>query len=194
VAAIGRVWALRHSRLADAAQFEATCYGATDVRVSSRDAEAIAIRVSATIPDGTRIVTSPLVRCDALARKIFERVAGSSLQQDARLAEMDFGRWEGLAWCDIERDQLDAWAADPMHYNGHGGESVAQLQTRVRAAFLEHTQSAGELPSLLVTHNGPIRCLLVAMQATQTMKAIDVMQVQGISYGELIELHAPHIL
>ena len=39
----------------------------------------------------------------------------SQLTVDSRLAEMHFGQWEGVAWNDIPRHELDAWAANFAH-------------------------------------------------------------------------------
>ena len=58
-------------------------------------------------------------------------------------------------WADLPRAELDAWAADPLHFRGHGGESVAQVQLRV-LAFLEKLPSA---PSVIVTHGGVMKVL-----------------------------------
>ena len=65
---------------------------------------------------------------------------------------MDFGRWEGIPWADIPRPDLDAWAADFMQDAGHDGESVAMLETRVRAALSQTPDNA-----IVVTHSGCIR-------------------------------------
>ena len=65
---------------------------------------------------------------------------------------MDFGSWEGIAWSDIPRHELDGWAEDFHHFAGHGGESVAMLETRVRLALDATPENA-----LVVTHAGCIK-------------------------------------
>ena len=75
---------------------------------------------------------------------------------DARLSEINFGDWEGRAWDAIERDALDAWAADMLNFIPPGGESPGQLQQRC-IDFV----STLDLPSVvLVSHAGVIRSLL----------------------------------
>ncbi len=75
---------------------------------------------------------------------------------DARLTEINFGDWEGQPWNDIDREALDAWAADVLDFVPPGGESVASLQRRAIdfAASLDVPRVA------LVTHAGIMRALL----------------------------------
>ncbi|HBF90413.1 MAG TPA: phosphoglycerate mutase, partial [Hyphomonas atlantica] len=47
----------------------------------------------------------------------------------------DFGRWEMQPWGDLPRHELDAWANDFLDARPHGGESVAELTARTRAAI-----------------------------------------------------------
>lgn len=73
-----------------------------------------------------------------------------------------FGCWEGRAWGEIPRGELDAWAADLQRARPPGGESVAMRLARIWRAI-------GRLPpggrTLVVTHAGPIRAALVATGA-----------------------------
>ena len=70
---------------------------------------------------------------------------------------MDFGTWEMQPWATIPRAELDAWAAAPLAYRGHGGEAVEELMARA-ASFL------ADLPTLpaaiVVTHSGIMKCLV----------------------------------
>lgn len=129
---------------------QGVCYGMTDLALAtSFEAEATAIVRQATKP--VRIVTSPLGRCRQLADRL-GAAFGLAPQVDPRWREMDFGTWEGVAWSAIPRHELDGWA-DAFHgYDGHGGESVAQLEARVRAALAELADGA-----LVVTHAGCIK-------------------------------------
>ena len=75
---------------------------------------------------------------------------------------MDFGSWEELAWNDIPRDGLDAWADDPLHYRPGGAESPAELFQRVKRFWLARCGLEGD--QLWVTHAGPLRCFLALSQ------------------------------
>jgi alpha-ribazole phosphatase len=105
------------------------------------------------LPEVTRILTSPMKRAARLAEGL-ARARGLDLSTDARLAEMDFGAWEGRRWDDIPRAELDAWAADLLNARPHGGESVAMMAARAAEAL---DDCAG---ALVVTHMGIIKAAL----------------------------------
>ncbi len=133
------------------------CYGRLDLPVADlAAAQALAARVA--VLRGT-VWTSPAARCRV--------VAGGRV--DARLAELDFGAWEGVPWDDVPRAALDAWAADPWGFAPPGGESGAALVARV-------TAFARALPPgdhVVVTHGGPLKVLtaVLAGQAVDLLAA-----------------------
>lgn len=131
-----------------------TCYGRTDL-APAPGFEAEAQRLAHDLPPAMRVFSSPLSRCQRLAKHI-AAMRGLSLRLDDRLAEMDFGRWEGLPWDTVPRAELEAWAADFHDARPHGGESVAMLTARV-AAFLGQRRTTG---ALVVTHAGVMRAAL----------------------------------
>jgi alpha-ribazole phosphatase len=127
-----------------------TCYGRTDLTLADSFETELRAVLSA-LPISAPVVTSPLTRCRSLAERIAASSAGT-VQVMHDWIEMDFGTWEGVAWSDIPRGDLDAWAADFMGYAGHGGESVVMLEERVRAGL-----NAAPADSVIVTHSGCIR-------------------------------------
>jgi alpha-ribazole phosphatase len=148
------VYLVRHTRPAVA---PGLCYGAADVPVDAAHFTQDLPRIHAQLPHDAQLIASPLSRCAVLAQALQQLSPARTLRFDARLAEMSFGRWQGLQWDDIDRTELDAWAADFMHYNGHGGESVAQVQARVLAIWNE--PKAANSVIVLITHAGPIRII-----------------------------------
>jgi len=125
------------------------CYGRLDL--AAENAAEVATRLRAELPACLPVWSSPLRRCRELAELLHPQPI-----LDERLAEMDFGAWEGLAWDAIPRAELDAWAADVAGYAPPGGESPRQLQQRA-LAFV----GGLEVPeAVLVTHAGVIRVLL----------------------------------
>ena len=54
---------------------------------------------------------SPLRRCLQLAQGLRALRPDLAFRQDDRLAEMDFGDWEGWRWSDRPQAALDAWTA-----------------------------------------------------------------------------------
>lgn len=133
---------------------EGVCYGRSDLPLAE-DAAACAARLKPLLPDAP-VFSSPLARCRQLAEAL--HVAPI---YDERLRETDFGAWEMKPWADIDRAAIDAWAADPLHYNGHGGESVADLQTRALACATAIATDHDE--AVLVVHAGIMKALAAAL-------------------------------
>lgn len=129
------------------------CYGSTDLAVAPEEMTNAVTALSASLPTGLPLFSSPLRRCAQLAR----RLPGISLDFDARLAEIDFGAWEMRAWDAIARDEIDAWAADLVHYHPGGGESVLQMATRIAAFYAE--LRLRHRAAIVVCHAGTMRLL-----------------------------------
>nr|WP_294518634.1 histidine phosphatase family protein [uncultured Rhodopila sp.] len=133
------------------------CYGRLDIPV---DPAAAGITAGIVLDPGlrgaTRVWTSPALRCRQLADAIAETLA-ASLSVDARLQELDFGAWEGLAWDSVPRTELDRWAGSPMSFAPPGGESGSALIDRVRA--FETTLRHELKDCAIVSHGGPLKVL-----------------------------------
>lgn len=125
------LWVWRHPR---ARGSEGRCIGRTDLPVDPRRAKRLAHRVRQharcqQLPHC--VITSPLRRSAAVGRWL--RRWGWRHRIDAALLETDFGTWDGQAWQQIGRVEVDAWCADFLDYRPGGGESLAQLLQRVAA-------------------------------------------------------------
>lgn len=130
------------------------CYGRLDV--PARQFDVAAARLRTELPAGLPVWSSPLQRCRALAEALHPAPLF-----DARLQEMDFGRWEGVPWDLVSRAELDAWAGNVAGYAPPQGESALDVQGRV-LAFVSGLESS---EAILVTHAGVIRTLVAASQA-----------------------------
>lgn len=143
--------------------------------------------------DFERVVTSPLSR----ARETAEILArGGPLEVDPRLLEMDYGRWEGLTYEQIEHADgayRTRWEARPDTTPCPGGESGNDVARRVRA-FLEalldrhRSEVAGESagaarasrpdprPVLAVAHSSTNRiliCVALAIEIREFRRRLD---------------------
>lgn len=128
MAEVGPFIAWRHPRPRG---HEGRCIGRTDVAVDGRKARRLARRIhrQALRQGAPRLVcTSPLRRCRLVGEHL--RRLGWRHVIDDQLLEADFGRWEGRAWSDIARHEIDAWVADFLHHRPGGGESLQQLLNR----------------------------------------------------------------
>lgn len=85
------------------------CYGRLDIDVAASFAQE-AQCVQAWLPPPDLVLTSPLLRTRRLATYLARQHC--ELHSDERLLEKHFGAWEGRAWNDIPRGEIDAWAAD----------------------------------------------------------------------------------
>ncbi|MFT3848266.1 MAG: alpha-ribazole phosphatase family protein [Propionivibrio sp.] len=151
------------------------CYGRLDV--DAHAPQAVAEHIKPRLPKDVPIYSSPLRRARQLAAALHP-----SPVIDARLSEIDFGDWEGRAWDDIERNALDAWAADVIGFTPPGGESVAGLQARV----LDFAASLPALPAVaLVTHAGVLRALFGHWRQ---LPAAEWTQLR-FDYGSVTALH-----
>ena len=128
-----KLWLVRHAKPLIA---PGICYGRLDVAADANATAECARRLAIELPTDIRVLASPLQRCQQLAQALQKLRPDLAFQADARLQEMDFGRWEGRAWDAIEPAELQAWTDDFSHYAvGHTGESVAAFMTRVAQAF-----------------------------------------------------------
>jgi alpha-ribazole phosphatase len=81
------------------------------------------------------------------------------VQYSDDLCELDFGRWEGKAWDQVPRAELDAWARDVWEYRPGGGESARMLCARWMM-WLEALHALRHEQVVVVTHAGVIRAAL----------------------------------
>ena len=134
------------------------CYGQTDMGVADSFKDEAA-NVLNWLPPPDLIIASPLLRARKLAEFLAQRC---EVRFDVRLMEKHFGAWEGRAWNDIARDEIDAWADDIMDYAPPGGESAHQLMQRVQK-FLHDSGKIPRRNIALITHSGTIRAILAQL-------------------------------
>ena len=129
------------------------CYGRLDMALAPAAAP-VAARIAGELAvlGLARVWTSPAIRCRGVAD-----AAGLPVRVDARLLELHFGAWEGVAWDDVPRAELDRWAADPLAFAPPGGESGADLLARVREVH-RAIHATGE-DCAIISHGGPLRLL-----------------------------------
>jgi alpha-ribazole phosphatase len=151
------IWVWRHPRADGAA---GRCIGRTDLGVDRRKAKRLAgrIRAAARRHGLERVIwTSPLRRAVEVGRVL--RALGWRHRIDSRLAELDFGRWDGRAWTTIAPSEVAAWEADFLHHAPGGGESQAMLLARVAAFVRARAGAAAPCVVLAVSHAGWIAAL-----------------------------------
>ena len=131
------------------------CYGALDVPACASATQQAAQALAPSLPRDAVLLTSPMQRCERLAQALQALRPDVRFQTEARLVEMNFGRFEGLRWDSIPRQALDDWTADFWQHRFGGAESVAHVMARVAQVWDEAMASAQ--PQVWVTHAGVIR-------------------------------------
>ena len=142
------------------------------------------------------IVHSPLARTRATAEAVGTAIASEPegaavpVRPDAGIMEIGQGEWEGVTHDEIMRRwpaELSAWRRRPQETWAPGGESIAQVQARVRPALagvlerlgrdyprgsLDRPQvggypgvgpGAGQPWSILVGHDGVFKIVLLSL-------------------------------
>jgi broad specificity phosphatase PhoE len=127
-------------------------------------------------------VSSPLGRARA-TMEVMRAALGLEpvdYRTDARLAELAFGRWEGVAYPELlahERVTLAAREQDKWNFVPPGGESYADLLVRVRAWHATLRRD-----SVVVAHGGTARALVALRCIAEREKAAAFAIDQGVVY------------
>jgi broad specificity phosphatase PhoE/ribonuclease HI len=132
-------------------------------------ARALAARLASLKAGEPAVVSSPLRRAVATAAPIAEAL-GTTVEIDDGLLELDFGEWEGRTFEEVKRGwraertafRTDTSAAPP------GGESVDQVNRRVRRARDRIIAAHPGGTVIVVSHVTPIKVLICAALAAPT--------------------------
>jgi 2,3-bisphosphoglycerate-dependent phosphoglycerate mutase/probable phosphoglycerate mutase len=111
------------------------------------------------------VISTGLARTDRLAAAIVDRHAGARHVRDVRWREIDHGCWEGLTYGEVKRSfgaRADARFADPRRSRVHRGETLLELERRVRAAWsaLARRRRGG---CVVVAHATPLQVIACRM-------------------------------
>lgn len=156
-----RVVLVRHTEVDESAR--GRCYGRLDVGLSA-DGRRHADVLAAVLADElfTAVYSSPLTRALDTARLLASVHDLVPRELDA-LAELDFGEVEGMTYEEIEARRPElfrAWMDEPATVRFPGGESLADLRTRVLPALaMIRARHEGDAV-VVVAHGGVIRIVL----------------------------------
>lgn len=104
----------------------------------------------------TRIVASPLLRAQQTARAIADGVGREVIDVDQRWIELDYGDYDGRPLADVPAATWDEWRNN-VHFRPPGGESMAELDRRVRDALVDLCESTASGHVVVVSHVSPIK-------------------------------------
>ncbi|WP_420450495.1 histidine phosphatase family protein [Ilumatobacter sp.] len=101
--------------------------------------------------DVSAVIASPLVRAQQTAEAF-----GRPVETDERWIELSYGVYEGVAHADVPSEVWRAWR-DDFSYVPEGGESLASLDVRVRAACDDLVERAASSDVVVVSHVSPMK-------------------------------------
>lgn len=122
---------------------------------------------------GERLARAPLAAIYASPMKrtvetatLVARPHDLQLSLDARLREINHGRWEGMRRNEVEAaypDEYAAWEADPFTYAPAGGESGLNVLARALPVIRDIVIAHFDQMVLVVSHKATIRLLISSL-------------------------------
>ncbi len=174
-----KLWLVRHARpLIE----PGICYGATDMASDIQATEACAQTLAQVLPQDVRVMTSPLQRCTQLAQALQTLRPDLRVTPDARLAEMDFGCWEGVRWDAIPKDAYARWMADFNTCRFGGRESVGEFMQRVALVRADVQGEAHE--TVWIAHAGVARAMTLLAQGLTRVERADQWPKAAPEWGQ----------
>jgi len=113
--------------------------------------QAAALADAMALADGARVVSSPLARARETAAGF-----GLPVEVDERWVEMDYGEYDERPFAEVPVEVWQRWRTDAS-YAPPGGESIAEVGARVRAACEQLLPEAAERDVVVVSHVSPIK-------------------------------------
>jgi len=97
------------------------------------------------------VIASPLQRAQQTAEAF-----GLPVETDERFIELSYGKYEGVKHADVPSEVWNNWRKD-FAYVPQGGESLATLDERVRAACNDLVERASMSNIVVVSHVSPMK-------------------------------------
>ncbi len=172
---------IRHGQVQGYERFPV--YGHTDVdltEVGIGQAEHLAERLRLT---SIRVIYSSDLKRSVAGARIIARYHDVPLRVMPELRELFFGGWEGLSLGDIRRrfpEELEKRQADLLDYRPPGGgESIAQLSSRIMASFAKILEEQQGYDFALVGHGAVNRTILCNALGLDLSRMFRILQDYG---------------
>lgn len=126
-----------------------------------RDAT-VAVAASALTPDWTKVIASPLERCQHFGAHA-ACAHGLEAQVQDRWQEIDYGDWDGMPieeWRRLAAPQFAEFRRDLSKLAPPNGEDYLSFRDRILGAWNDLAQEADGSHVLVVTHGGVLRVVL----------------------------------
>lgn len=130
------------------------------------------------LPSGADWYVSPLLRTQQTAALLTQRLEPASMQEDGRLAEMEFGAWADRpvsdVWNEIKDGPLHNWSFVTAGTTPPDGGSFIDLVDQVRGWMDDLAGSFTPKPRIVVTHGGVIRAAISVALAAEPEHAVGI--------------------
>lgn len=154
-----RLILLRHGRTGLSGRY----VGSSDVPLSEAGrAQIQGLRPGLAAMQIDGLLASPMLRC---TQSVDLLGLGLPVQLDPDLREIDFGRWEGMSFAEIEAQDpelVQEWAHGNDNFCFPDGEATAAFTDRMESVK-DRLLAADAKTMLLVAHGGVIRSLICAL-------------------------------
>ncbi len=173
------IWFVRHGEttLTPSRRFSGT--GPMDPPLTDTgiaQAASIAKELAARKPDV--LIASPLMRTTMTAKEVADATGLEPIFDDLWV-ECDFGEWEGLTPTEVGEKYPEEWVGwlSSLTYRPGGGESYAEVYSRVVAGITDLVEQYPGKKICVVTHNIVIRAVATyAMNASlESMYYVDIL-------------------
>lgn len=146
-----------------------------------------------------RVISSPRLRSLHTAMALATPRA-LDVEADEEWEELDFGDWDGQPLDALPMQALQAFHLDPHANPPPHGESWAHFERRIARALHRLLDEADPVPTLVVSHGGPLRMVLSQVCGLPmamcwalridhgTRLQLRVEREDGELWGELLEL------
>jgi len=175
-----KLWIVRHAKpLIESG----VCYGALDVAADALHTLQAARALVQALPVLCKVWVSPLQRCMQLSDALSGIRPELKPQTDARLREMDFGTWEGVAWDAIPLAAMQAWTDDFGAHRFGGVESANEVLARV-ADLWNAARQQPEENHVWITHAGVARAVQLLSQGIRSVDTAIQWPKDAPGYGK----------
>ena len=178
------LWIVRHAKpLID----PGICYGALDIEADAAATQLAACAMAKALPFTAIVNVSPLRRCLQLMEVLQTLRSDLVFTLDHRLAEMNFGIWEGVAWDAIDPQALSAWTDDFGSHRFGGVESTNSVLKRVAQVWDQAGRNKTR-EQVWITHAGVARSADLIFKGIREVSDARQWPKLAPSYGDWVTL------
>jgi probable phosphoglycerate mutase len=113
-----------------------------------------AVEIASVLKGIDRVISSPLIRAKQTANAF-----GLPVEVDPRFIELDYGDFDGMLQKDVPALTWKEWRRD-NHFRPPNGETLIELDLRVREALSELIDEARNKNLVIVSHVSPIKAAI----------------------------------